>query len=168
MEDSSKKEEFVFDTSALISLATINLIDKILGFAQVIVTPSVLKEVEEFAKFSDNYGKAGKEILKYEENFTVIKPYIKENIKFIGKADNELYNLAKEKRLPLITDDIKLSRHTDGKIETQFSVYFVIALVASGAMPNEEALALLEMLRDLRNWRSNIIYVLARKELERL
>ena len=168
MEESLKKEEFVFDTSALISLATINVIDKILGFAQVIATPSVLKELEEFAKFSDNYGKAGKEVLKRKAGFVVIAADVKETIKFVGRTDNELYNLARQKGLVLVTDDVKFSRHVEGKIETQFSVYFVIALAASGAMSKEEALSLLETLRDLRNWRSNIIYVLSKKELEQL
>ena len=155
MAENLKKEEFVFDTSALISLATINVIDKILGFVNVIVTTSVLKELEEFAKFSDNYGKAGKEVLKRKAGFAVIAADAKETIKFVGKTDNELYNLAREKKLVLVTDDVKFSRQVEGKIETRFSVFFVIALAASGTMLKEEALGLLETLRDLRNWRSN-------------
>ena len=168
MEENSKKEAFIFDTSALISLATIGVLDKILAFAQIITTSSVIKELEEFARFNDKYGKAGNEVLKRKDNFAIVTFDVKETLEFIGKTDNELHNLAKEKKLILVTDDVKLSRRIEGIVETRFSVYFVIALVASGATSKEEALALLETLRELRNWKSNLIYVLSKKQLEKL
>ncbi len=164
----SKEEEFVFDTSALISLGIIMVFEKIIKFVKIVVTPSVINELEEFAQFDDKFGRAGKEVLKHKTAFIVMKANIKENIKFIEKTDNELYNLAKEKSLTLITDDIKFSRHVDAKVETQFSTYFLTALVFSGNLSKKEALELLEMLRDARNWRNNIIYLVTKKELEKL
>lgn len=168
MEKSSKKDRFAFDTSALISLATISLIDKLSGFVEIVVTPSVIAELEEFARFGDKYGKASKIVLKYVENFTIAKGYIKETIRFIGKTDNELYNAAKQESLAIITDDIKFSRHVNGKAETRFSTYFLVALVVSGNISKDKALELLGSLRESRNWRSNIIYLVAKKELEQL
>ena len=131
MEESSEKSEYIFDTSALISLGAVKLIDNILKLVEIVITTSIIKEVEEFAKHEDKYGKASKEVLKYRDKFIVKKAEIKELIQYIGKIDNELYNLAKKQSSTLITDDIKFSRHVDGKIETQFSTFFLTSLVSS-------------------------------------
>ena len=93
---------------------------------------------------------------------------IKELIQYIGKIDNELYNLAKKQSYTLITDDIKFSRHVDGKIDTQFSTFFLTLLVSSGYLSKEGALEKLEKLSGIRNWRDNIIYLTTKKELEHL
>jgi len=76
-----------------------------------------IKELEEFAKYEDEYGKASKEVLKYKDKLIVKKAEIKESIEYIQTTDNELYNLSKTLSCTLITDDIKFSRHVDGKIE---------------------------------------------------
>jgi len=115
----------VFDTSALISLGAIKIIDEILKIADIIITDSIIKELEDFARHDDQYGKASKEVLKYKSEFIIKKIDIKESIEYIEKTDNELYNLAKKFSYTLITDDIKFSRHVDGKIETQFSTLFI-------------------------------------------
>lgn len=168
MEKSSKKDRFVFDTSALISLATIGLIDKTSGIVEIIITPSVIAELEEFAKFNDKYGQASKALLKYAKNFTIAKVDTKETVRFIEKTDNEIYNIAKQESVAIITDDIKFSRHVKGKAETRFSTYFLVASVTSGNISKDKALELLGSLRESRNWRSNIIYLVTKKELEQL
>ena len=53
MERSSEKNDFIFDTSALISLGAIEIIDVVLRLARVVVTPSVINELEEFSKYDD-------------------------------------------------------------------------------------------------------------------
>jgi len=162
------KEGFVFDTSALISLGIIGLIDDVSRLAEITVTPSVIKELEEFAQFDDRNGKASKEVLRYKDKFIVKKVDAKESIEFIQETDNELYNVSKEKGLTLITDDIKFSRHVEGKIDTQFSTFFITTLTSSGNLSKKKALALLKRLRDTRNWRSNVIYLTSIKSLEQI
>ncbi len=103
-----------------------------------------------------------------KEKFITKKAKVKETIKFIQKTDNELYNLSKELSSTLITDDIKFLRHVDGKINTQFSTFFLTSLAALGHLSKEKAMPLLEKLRDIRNWRSNIIYLISKNELEQL
>ena len=168
MEENSEKSEYIFDTSALISLGTVKVIDNVLKLTKIVITLSIIKELEEFAKHDDNYGKASKEVLKYKDKLIVKKIESKEYIQYIENTDNELYNLAKKQSSTLITGDIKFSRHVDGKIETQFSTFFLTLLVSSKHLSKEKALELLEKLRDIRNWRDNIIYLTTKDELEKL
>ena len=168
MERSSEKNDFIFDTSALISLGAIEIIDVVLRLARVVVTPSVINELEEFAKYDDEYGKSSREVLKYKDKFIVKKVEIKESIRNIQETDNELYNLAKELSSTLITDYIKFSRHIDGKIDTQFSTFFLTLLAFSNYLSKEKGLEHLEKLRDIRNWKSNIIYLNTQNQLENL
>lgn len=166
LEEKSEKKGYVFDTSALISLGAIEVMNEVMKLAEIIITLSVINELEEFAKHDDEYGKASKEVLKYKDKFIVKKTEIKESIEHIQTIDNELYNLAKKQLSTLITDDIKFSRHVDGKIETQFSTLFLTLLVSSGYLSKEKALELLEKLRNIRNWRNNIIYLITKNQLE--
>ena len=168
MEESSEKKEYIFDTSALISLGAIKLVDEVLALARIALTASIIKELDEFAKYDDEYGKASKEVLKYKDKLIVKETEIKESIDYIQITDNEIYNLAKRQSSALITDDIKFSHHVDGKIETQFSTFFLILLVSSRHLSKEKALELLEKLRNIRNWRNNIIYLATKNQLEQL
>lgn len=54
----SSKEKLVLDTSALISLGTVKMICEATSIAKIVVSSSVIKEIEEFAKFGDDYGQA--------------------------------------------------------------------------------------------------------------
>ena len=149
-------------------MATIDLIEEVAELFEVIITYSVLRELEEFSKFDDPYGKASKNVIKCKTNFVILDVDVKETVQFIEKTDNELYNLANEKSLPIITDDIKLSRHISGNIETHFSSFFLQALISSGNLSKEKALNLLEKLRDLRNWRNNLIYLTTKEFIEKM
>ena len=103
MEENSEKSKYIFDTSALISLGVVKLIDNVLNLTKMVITTSIIKEVEEFAKHEDEYGKASKEVLKYKDRFIVKKVESKESIQYIEKTYNELYNLAKKQSTTLIT-----------------------------------------------------------------
>ncbi len=166
--EGNSKDSFIFDTSALISLGSIKLIEDVLKISNIFICQSVIRELNDFARFDDNYGKAGKECLKYKNKFVVLIPIIKEEIEFIEGTDNEVYNLAKEKNLPLITDDIKLSRHLEGKINIYFSTFFLSALVSCERLTKENALNMLEDLCKERNWQNNIIYSISKQELEKI
>lgn len=117
--------------------------------------------------FDDGYGKIAKDILNKKSKFMIESCEIKELISFIEKTDNELYNLALKKKLPLITDETKLVHHTRDKIDVYFSPLFLIMLLHSGHLSKEKALENLEKMRDIRNWRSNIIYLTFKSHLEK-
>ena len=161
-------ENYILDTSALISLESINILEQALRLYSITTTNSVIKELEEFAKHDDKYGRIAKNVLKLKNRFTIESCEIKESIRYIESTDNELYNLSLKKKLPLVTDETKLVHHTRHKIDVYFSPVFLILLLKSGHLPKEKALELLEELRNIRNWRNNIIYLITKEQLENL
>ena len=111
---------------------------------------------------------AAQEVLSHKKEFTIAEAKIKETIPHIEKMDNELYNIAKQKSLILITDDVKFSRHISGKVHTQFSTFILAALAVSRRITRQEALNILEHLRDARNWKNNVIYMSSKDQLEKM
>ena len=166
MAKSSKN--YILDTSALISLESINILDEVSQSFSITTTNSVIKELEEFAKYDDRYGKIAKNILRIKSKFTIESCEITESIEFIESTDNELYNLSLKKRLPLVTDETKLVHHTRHKIDVYFTPVFLILLIEAGYFTKKEALDKLETLRNIRNWRNNIIYLITKNQLEKL
>ena len=161
-------ENYILDTSALISLESINILEKVLKLFLITTTNSVIKELDEFAKYDDKYGKIAKNVLKLKNKFIIESCEIKESIKYIESTDNELYNLALKKKLPLVTDETKFVHHARDKIEVYFTTVFLVMLTETGHFTKKEALNKLEELRDIRNWRDNIIYLITKSQLGKL
>jgi rRNA-processing protein FCF1 len=166
MEKDSKN--YILDTSAIISLESIGILDRLLNLFLISTTGSVIKELEEFAKYDDKYGKIAKKVLKKKNKLKIESCEITVSIKYVEETDNELYNLALKKKLPLISDETKLIHHARDKIDVYFSPVFLILLLEAGLLTKKEALNKLEKLRDIRNWRSNIIYLTSKNELEKV
>ena len=164
----NSKRSFLLDTSAFISLESVNLLKEAIRISNIITANSVIKELNEFSKYDDENGKIAKRVLKLKNNFSIKSAKIKEKIKYLENTDNELFNLSKQNNVPLISDDHKLIHHTKGKIETYFSTFFIIALVVADIITKENALKILEELRDIRNWESNIIYIATKEILDEL
>ena len=161
-------ENYILDTSAFISLESINILEQALKLFSITTTNSVIKELEEFAKYDDKYGKIAKNVLKLKNKFTIESCKISESIKYIELTDNELYNLALKNKLPLVTDETKLVHHTRHKIEVYFTTVFLILLTEEKYFTKKEVLDKLEELRNIRNWRNNIIYLITKNQLELL
>ncbi len=161
-------ENYILDTSTLISLESINILEQVLKLFSITTTNSVIKELEEFAKHDDKYGKIAKNILKLKNKFTIESCGIRESIKYIESTDNELYNLALKKELPLVTDETKFVHHTRDKIEVYFTTVFLVILTETKYFTKKEALNKLEELRNIRNWRDNIIYLITKNQLDKL
>ena len=89
-------------------------------------------------------------------------------MQYIESTDNELYNLALKKKLPVIADETKFVHHTRYKIKIYFTAIFLVMLKEAGHFTKMKALNKLEELRDIRNWRNNIIYLITKSELEKL
>lgn len=159
---------YILDTSAFISLESIGFLSKVLQVFSVTTTNSVIKELEAFAKHDDTYGKIAKEILKRISEFTVESCEITESIKYIEPTDNELYNLALKKNIPLITDETKLVHHAREKIEVYFTPVFLVLSIEMKQISKKEALDKLENLKNRRNWGNNIIYLVFKDQIEKL
>ena len=165
MEKSSKS--YILDTSALISLESIGILDEVAKLFSIVTTSSVIRELQEFAKYDDKYGKIAKGVLKNKFKYIIEDCKIAESIKYIEETDNELYNLSLKKKFPLVTDETKLVHHSRHKIEVFFTPVFIALLMQSGHFTKQEALAKLESLSEIRNWGNNIIYLIAKNQLEK-
>ena len=119
-------ENYILDTSALISLESINILEQVLKLFSITTTSSVIKELVEFAKYDDKYGKIAKNVLKLKSKFAIESCEIKESIKYIESTDNELYNLALKKKLPLVTDETKLVHHSRNKVLKYTSILCLV------------------------------------------
>ena len=166
--EKDSKDNFIFDTSALISIEIVGLLEELNKLVNIIITGSVIEELENFSRFDDAYGNTSKKILKYKDKFIVKKAVISKRIQFIENTDNELFNLALKEKLILITDDVKMSYHAGKHIETYFSTFFLGLFISMNILSKKEAVEKLEKLRDLRSWNNNIIYLTTKKELETL
>lgn len=159
---------FVFDTSAFVSLESVYLLDPVLTNFQIITSPSAFGEVHEFAIHDDNLGQAAHRILGKMQKIVIEKPVITEQLVFVSPTDNEIFNLAFSKKIMLVTDDIKLARQAERKIQTEFSTHFLPLFIALGLLTKPEALQKLEEMRMVRNWQENTIYISAKEELNNL
>ncbi len=160
------KREFVFDTSALLSLASIGILGKVSEIAIILVTPSVIKELQDFAKHLDSLGIFAGEILEKQGIFVKAEEKINETLPHLERTDNILFNLAYNLQIPLITDDIKFARVVGRRVEVLFSTFFLSSLVQVDLISKREALSLLERVRTLRNWEWNLIYLSTKSALE--
>lgn len=159
---------FIFDTSAFISLESVCLLDAILQHFQIITSPGAFAELGDFALHEDELGQTAQRVLGKKQKIMIEEPKMKEELAYVSSTDNQVFNLAIDKNCMLITDDIKLSRHADRKIQTEFSTFFLPIFIALGLLTKNEALQKLEEMRSVRNWQDNIIYLSAREELNKI
>ncbi|MEW6617846.1 MAG: hypothetical protein AB1422_00595 [bacterium] len=159
------KDRFIIDTSALISLGLIEMIEPVLSIAEIVVPKGVIGELEDFTRYEDRLGRIAKKILTYQENFIIEEVRLKENIRYLDPVDNECYNLARDKELPLITDDLKAIKRIGDKILTYYSTFFLITLFLLSLLNYDDVLELIEKLRTERNWRENVIYTETKQEI---
>lgn len=163
-----EKESFIIDTSAFISLETADIFEEVLDHFKVIATPSVIEELTHFAKHDDSLGRKARSILKHKDKFTIKPADLKKQIPFLEKTDNELYNLALAENFPLITDDHRLNHHTRMNITVYFSTFFLMYLALIEEITKLQALEKLEIIRELRNWNNNIMYLKTKAGLDQL
>lgn len=157
---------FVFDTSAFLSLESISILDIALKNFSIVTSNFVFHELGDFAAYNDTLGRIAQQVLNQKDKIAVEKPFIKEHLGFVSETDNGIFNIALSKDIALITDDIKLARHCVGKIDTEFSTFFLLAFVDAGLLTKTESLQKLEKMRNIRNWQDNIIYISTKEELD--
>ena len=158
--ENSLKKQFLVDTSAFISLESVNLLKQVINLFNIITVNSVINELKDFSKHNDKYGIIAKRVLKFTNKISMEDTDVKEQIRYLQNTNNELFNLALKKKIPLVSDDHKLVHHTKDKIDIYFSTFFLTAFVTAEIISKKESLGMLEKLRDIRNWKNNIIYLL--------
>ena len=166
--EKNSKDKFLFDTSAFLSIESIHLLGMVIDLFLVITTPSVFRELKDFAQYEDVLGLIAERVLAKSNQFLLREITITEKLAYVSSIDEELFNISLKDNITLITDDLILIHHTTGKIKRAFSTYFLTDFVYAKIMTKKEALVELEAMRDIRNWQDNIIYLSTKKILENI
>ena len=150
------KLSFAFDTSALISLGHTELINLIIENYNIIISKRILQELKQINKGSDKDAISAKKWLKFSK---IIKFKDAKDSKI---GEDELFEICKREKIPMVTDDIKATKKFKNKIEWIFSVHVVYLLYYKKIISKERALFSIEKMRTERSWKDNLISVTGR------
>ena len=81
---------FILDTSAFISLESVYLLDTVLKNFKISTSPRAFDEVNNFAIYYDELGKAAQRVLEKQQKITIEKTEIKKELIFVSQTDNEI------------------------------------------------------------------------------
>jgi len=157
------------DTSALISIASIDLLDTSLTEFDVHTTEKVVEELEETSEYDDTHGDAAETVLDkldqigthhVDGEFTSSRVDKGEGscILLIEKIDVEF----------LITDDLRALPELQTVADAQVAISPIVlkALVQRNVLTREEALEKLDQLAEQRSWLGAPIYRRAKNLFE--
>ncbi len=152
----------VVDTSAFITIASINLLDHVLTEYEVHTTETVIDELEETAEYEDVHGQAAQTVLDQLERFEIHKtnePRFQSSR--IDDGEGSTATLANKKHADfLITDDLRAlpELQTVADSTVVISPILLRALVKRDILEQEEAWEKLEEAAKNRDWLESPIY----------
>ncbi len=141
------------DTAALVSLGHTGLVDTIIENYDILISKSVLEELEEIGARDDLDAEAARVWLDRSSDLNMM------NLDKKDSAEDELFEVCREKDLELFTDDIKAVKTFKDDIDCLFSVHIVYLLYKKDLISKEKALFALDKMKTNRNWKQNIIAV---------
>lgn len=154
----------VVDTSALITIASIDLLDHVLSEYDVYTTKTVIQELEETAKYEDVHGRAAQNVLEQVDRDR-IEVQDTDEASFqssrIDEGEGTTVTLANETRAEfLITDDLRAlpELQTVADSNVVISPLLLKALVKRDVLTREEALEKVEEGAENRDWLESPIY----------
>jgi predicted nucleic acid-binding protein len=151
----------VADTSALISVATIDLLETLLAEYDVRTTETVLEELTDTAQYDDTHGRAAQSALDNPDQLKVhdIGPDVETSRIDIGEGSTAA--LANELDADfLITDDLRALPELQTIVDARVAISPVLlkAFVKRGVLEREIAGEKLEELAQQRDWLGAPIY----------
>ncbi|MFB6360913.1 MAG: hypothetical protein ABEH59_06270 [Halobacteriales archaeon] len=152
----------VADTSALISIATIDTLDLLLSEFDVHTTDTVLKELEATGGYADRHGSAAETVLDHRTRFTV--HHIEERGFSSSRVDHgEGSSAVLTNELDadfFLTDDFRALPELQTLVEARVAISPLVlsALVQRGVLAPEEAKNRLAKLAESRDWLDAPIY----------
>ena len=157
------------DTSALISLATVDLLDTLLTEYTVHTTETVIGELQDTSKYQDIHGEESETVLNRLDRITVHQVKGEFESSRVDQGEGTCALLTKEIDTEfLITDDLRalpeLQTVADAKVTT--SPIVLKALVQRNVLTREEALEKLDQLAEQRSWLGAPIYRRAKNLFE--
>jgi predicted nucleic acid-binding protein len=149
------------DTSALLSLATVDLLDTLLTEYDVHTTETVVEELEHTSEYDDTHGEASETVLDTLDRITVHQVEGEFESSRIDQGEGTCALLTKALDAEfLITDDLRalpeLQTVADAKVA--ISPIVLKALVKRDVLQHEEASTKLDELAERRDWLGAPIY----------
>ncbi|QSG07479.1 hypothetical protein [Halapricum desulfuricans] len=151
----------VADTSALISIATIDLLDTFLTEFDVHTTDTVVAELEATAEYNDRHGKAADTVLDTIERIHTAQAQGEFTSSRIDQGEGSCVRLANERDATfLITDDLRALPELQTLADAQVAISPIVlkALVNRDVLEKQQALHKLEELAQQRDWLGAPIY----------
>lgn len=151
----------VADTSALISLATADVLETVLDEFDVHTTRIVVDELEETSEYGDPHGTGATQVLNQRDVVTVHATT--GDVQSTNIDAGEASCLALEHELDaefLLTDDLRALPELQTLAEAQVAISPIVlrALVKRGVLTNDEAMDRLDHIATTRDWLGAPIY----------
>lgn len=159
----------VADTSALLSLTSIDLLETFLSEFDVHTTDTVIQELEETASYDDRHGDAAHAVLNNSDRIpthSAPEPFTSSRV---DRGEGSCAALANgEEAEFLITDDLRALPELQTVTDAQVAISPIVlqALVQRGVLEQDEAVERLDELAEQRDWLGAPIYRRARSLLD--
>lgn len=156
----------VADTSALISLATADVLDIVLAEFDVHTTDTVIEELEDTARFDDAHGAGAQQVLDQQDQLTVHTVEGGFTSSRVDAGEGSCCALADDIDAAfLLTDDLRALPELQRLIDARVAISPIVlkALVTRGVLDRDGALDRLERLAATRDWLGAPIYRRARR-----
>ena len=145
------KRSFAFDTSSLISLGHTNLFSEILDTFNIIVSEGVLSELKDMTEIEDDTSDIASKWLELKSSMELRHSEKRKH------AEDELLEICKSGSNILVTDDVKAVKRFGDEVKYYFSPHIIYVLFKKGIISKNRALISLDLMKNKRDWRSNII-----------
>ena len=156
----------VADTSALITLASIDISDLVLEEFDIHTSVTAVEDLEDTAEYDDSHRKAADGVLQHRDQFTVHDASRTEfQSSRIDGGEGSCADLARDLGANfLITDDLRALPELQTLSGTQVAISSIVlrALVKRDVLDEEEAVAKLETVAENRDWLESPIYTKAK------
>ena len=160
----------ILDTSALITIASINLLDPVLTEYDVHTTETVIEELNETAEYEDVHGEAAQTVLDQLDRIEVHKTTGQcFQSSRIDNGEGSTVTLANKKQAEfLITDDLRALPELQVVADSTVVISPILlkALVKQDILEQEDAMEKLEEAAENRDWLESPIYRKAKNLFE--
>lgn len=149
------------DTSALISLASVDLIETVFAEFDIHTTRTVVRELEASADYDDVHGNAAWIVLDHIDEIAIHDTEPELQTSRIDEGESSVAALAEERDADfLVTDDLRALPELQNLVQSKVAISQIVlrALVKRGALEDEVAEQKLETLAKRRDWLGAPIY----------
>ena len=159
----------VADTSSLISLTSIDLLDTLLTEFDVHTTETVIQELEDTSDYDDSHGQAAQNVLNNLDKITAhqVKGEFTSSRVDQGEGGCALLTKGIEAEF-LITDDLRALPELQNVADSKAAISPIVlkALVKRDVLGQNEAVSKLDELAEQRDWLGAPIYRRAKSLFE--